>query len=99
MVSDSTQTNGGRVHISFKSYLIGLQSAEELKQPEQRRQVPTVKDLAAVAGVHEVTLHNIVNGKVKGLNLETMQKVLDEMWRRGFEPQLSDFIRYEPPKE
>jgi len=99
MASESININGGRVHISFKSYLTGLQSAEELKPVEQRREVPTVKDLAQVAGVHEVTLHNIVNGKVKQLNLETMQKVLDEMWRYGFEPRITDFIRYEPPKE
>lgn len=98
MSSEST-FKGGRLHISFKSYLTGLQSQEELKPEAQRRHVPTVKELAEVAQVHEVTLHNIVNGKVTRLNMETVQTVLDEMWRRGFEPQLSDFIRYEPPEE
>lgn len=97
MASEST-FKGGRLYISFKSYLSALQSQEELKQPEHRRHVPTVKELAEIAEVHEVTLHNIVNGKVTRLNMETVQVVLDEMWRRGFEPQLTDFIRYDPPE-
>lgn len=97
MASESDTQKEGRVHITFNSYLKRLQADESDKPEPLRRDVPTVKELADVAGVHEVTLHNIVNSKVTRLNLETMQVVLDEMWRRGFEPQLTDFIRYEPP--
>lgn len=87
----------GQVYFVFNGYLDRLRSDEALKPPSQRSEIPTVKNLADAIGVHEVTLHNIVNGKVTRLNVETMAAVLDEMWKRGFTPQLSDFLRYVPP--
>lgn len=95
---ESTQIKDGQVYFAFNGYLDRLRSDENVKPPSDRRGVPTVKDLADAVGVHEVTLHNIVNGKVRRLNVDTMEAVLNELWKRGFTPQLTDFIRYIPPE-
>lgn len=94
----TTQNKDGQVYFTFNGYLDKLRSDENLKPPSERQVVPTVKDLAGAVGVHEVTLHNIVNGKIRRLNIDTMESVLNELWRLGFKPQLNDFIRYTPPE-
>lgn len=86
------------MYLVFNGYLNTLRATEELKPPNERRQIPTVKDLAESIGIHEVTLHNIVNGKIKLLNIQVTNSILSEMWRRGFKPQLSDFIKFDPPE-
>jgi len=95
--NDASERNG-QVYFVFNGYLDRLRSDEAVKPPAQRREIPTIKDLAEAIAVHEITLHNIVNGKVTRLNIDTMAAVLDEMWRRGFSPKLDDFIRYVPPE-
>lgn len=93
----------GEMYITFGSYLDHLRSEEGLKPPSQRREVPTNRELARALRerydikLHEVTLSNMINGNVKLFNMETARILLDEMWRRGFNPELSDFIKYAPP--
>ena len=95
----SKPLNEGSMYIVFGSYLKQLEADEGQKPLAQRRNVPTIKDLAEVAGVHQVTLTNIVNGKIDRLTIEVARKVLDHMWRLGFQPKETDFIRYVPPEE
>jgi hypothetical protein len=88
----------GTMFITLGAYLKQLESEEGRKPAPQRREVPTIKTLAEVVGVHYVTLTNISNDKVGLLNLEVARKVLDELWHRGFHPQLTDFLKYIPPE-
>lgn len=88
----------GRMYVTFAAYLNQLKANELQKPPEQRKEVPTLTELAQAAGRHEINFSNMVNGKTKALNLEVAQLALDELWRRGFEPQITDIIRYSPPK-
>lgn len=96
-------TKEGEMYITFNSYLDHLRSEEGLKPPSQRREVPTNRDLARAirerhdTKLHEVTLSNMINGNVKLFNMETARLLLDEMWRRGFTPEITDFIKYSPP--
>lgn len=94
----ATLRKEGSLYITFGAYLKQLDATEGQKPVDQRRAIPSLKELADVVGVHQVTMTNIANGKVDRLNLETVRLVLDEMWRRGFHPQLTDFIKYNPPE-
>lgn len=96
MLKDSRE---GSLYITFAAYLDTLRANEKQKPESARTEIPTITDLADAVGVHNVTLTNIANGRIDRLTLETARKVLDEMWRRGFRPQITDFIRYVPPEE
>lgn len=88
----------GSLFITFSAYLDELKAQEKQKPPGQRRDVPTIKDLAQAVGVHQVTLTNIASDNIDRLSLKVARAVLDEMWHRGFRPQLTDFMRYIPPE-
>lgn len=81
----------GKVYVSLGSYLANLEA-------QGRMNVPTIRSLAGSIGMHEVTLHNIAKGRSKQLNLETAQRILDEMNRRGFKMDISDLVKYDPPE-
>ncbi len=87
-----------RMYITFDAYLNQLRATELAKPPHQRKEVPTLAELADASGRHKVNFANFVKGKTKAINLEVAQMALDELWRRGFEPQITDIIRYVPPK-
>lgn len=79
------------MYISLGTYLANLEA-------QGRNNVPTIRNLATSIGLHEVTLHNIAKGRSKQLNLDTAQRILDEMNRRGFKMDISDLVKYEPPE-
>lgn len=96
---ETQQRQRGSMYITFGAYLDELRAAEKQKPPSERQPVPTIKDLAETIGVHQVTLTNIVTGNIDRLSIETARKVMDEMWRLGFKPEITDFIKYSPPQE
>lgn len=82
--------------INLKAYLKELEGAELRKPDYERKNVPTLKDLAEAVGIHEVTMVNIANGNIKLLNLETASKIIDAMRVRGFEMETTDLVAYQP---
>ena len=81
--------------INLKGYLKQLEGTE-LRRPEyKRKNVPTLKELAAAIGIHEMTMVNIANGKIKLLNLNTAQRIISEMRKRGFDMQTTDLLDYQ----
>lgn len=96
MTNEPTQE--GSLFITFGAYLDNLKAQEKLKPPAQRQPVPTIKELAEVVGVHQVTLTNIVTGNIDRLSIDVARRVMDEMWRRGFKVEITDFIKYVPPE-
>lgn len=88
----------GNLFITFSAYLDELKAVEKQKPAHLRQEVPTIKDLAEAIGVHQVTLTNIANDKIDRLSLKVARNVLDAMWKRGFRPQLTDFMKYIPPE-
>lgn len=89
----------GDLFITFGAYLDSLKAQQGLLPPAERQHVPTIRELARSIGIHEVTLTNISNGRIKQLDLQKTRLILDEMRRRGFDMQLGDFIKYVPPSE
>ncbi len=77
------------MRIILKSYL------HDLKSKEGGEKVPTIRDLAKSIGMEENTLFNISNNRIKQLSLETSEKIISEMRRRGFNMQVSDLLMYQ----
>jgi hypothetical protein len=96
----------GDIYIILSSYLNELKAQEERKPPEERQPVPSYRELAESIRACEpaetpepFTLNRLAKGRVKLLNLETARMVMDEMNRRGFRMDLTDFVRYIPPEK
>jgi len=88
----------GYVYIRLKTYLSELEDLERGKPEAERRQVPTLTDLAKAAGVHKGTLSRLVTGKINSVNLFIARDIFDELYRRGFRPNPADLFAYIPPK-
>lgn len=78
--------------VTLGSYLSHLKSQELAKVESQRRSVPTIGELADAAGIHRVSMQNMVSGDMKRVNFETLSAVVNELRRRGFDPQVSDLL-------
>ena len=84
------------VLINLKSYLANLERNEMAKPESERQSIPTLTELADIAGIHRVPFTRIANGRIKLLNLEVVDSVIEEMRRRGFNMDITDFIVYQP---
>jgi hypothetical protein len=84
----------GTMVITFKRYLDDLELIERRKREEEQRDIPTLEEVAAAAGVHPVTLSKIVNNQVKRLSLDIPARIISFMRERGFSMQTTDFIDY-----
>jgi DNA-binding Xre family transcriptional regulator len=98
MGTSDQQTGRGAMYVKLKSYLEELEELEQSRPAGQRREVPTLRDLAAAAGIHEVTMSKLVRGKIRSLTFDTGTAILDELHRRGFEADVSDILGYRPPE-
>jgi DNA-binding Xre family transcriptional regulator len=97
--SDSEQPQEGAnvsVVVTLKDYLKKLEAAETEKAPALRRNVPTIPELAAAAGVQRQTMYNIAGNNIKMVNLETLSAIMSELRRRGFEVEVSDLLKAYP---
>ena len=86
------------MYITLKSYLDRLEALERSRPASQRRDVPSIGELAKELGIHRVTLSNIANGNIRQLDLETGGRIITALRRRGFEMDVSDMIAYRPPE-
>lgn len=84
------------IQLALEPLLSRLETEELQKPPTQRREVPNIPALAAIAGVHRVTMYNLVKGHVKQVNLELLTAVFNELRRRGFNVQVSDLLTAYP---
>lgn len=87
------------MYISLRSYLESLKAIESAKPEGKRKHVPSVSELAKGVGMHDVSLSRIANNKVSQLALDTGDKIITEMRRRGFQMQVQDLLTYLPPEE
>lgn len=88
----------GNMYITFAAYINQLK-AQEMNKPEgERKDVPNIEQLARAAKRHPVNFSAFMNGKSKTLHLGAVQGALDELWRLGFKPEITDIIRYIPPE-
>lgn len=85
------------MYINFEAYLSSLKAVESSKPERHRRRVPTISDLAKSIGMHQTTLSRLINNQVSQLSLETGDRIITEMRRRGFPMEVTDLITYRPP--
>lgn len=84
------------IQLAIEPLLSRLETDELKKPPSQRREVPNIPALAVVAGVHRATMHNLVKGKVKQVNLEILSAIFNELRHRGFDVKVSDLLIAHP---
>ena len=87
------------MYINLETYLSELKAVESSRPEEHRRKVPSLSELAESIGMHQTTLSRIANNKVSQLSLETGDKIITEMRRRGFPMKVDNLIVYLPPEE
>jgi DNA-binding Xre family transcriptional regulator len=80
------------VHITLDDHLKRLEVAELAKLPNERNFVPTITELAEVAGITRQAMHNFATNRVKLVNLEVLSVVISELRRRGFSVEVSDLL-------
>lgn len=80
------------IQLAIEQLLSRLEAEELVKPPIHRREIPSIPTLAAVAGVHRVTMYNLVKGNVKQVNLELLTAVFNELQRRGFKVEVADLL-------
>lgn len=82
------------IKIRLKEYLEELEEVERLKDGV-RLQVPTIADISKDVDVHYTTLNRIANQRSKRLDLNTADKIIKSVRRRGFDMQISDFMDFQ----
>lgn len=85
--------------LSLEKLLSRLETDELDKPPGKRREIPSIPELAEAAGVHRVTMYNLVKGKVKQVNLELLSAIMSELRKRGFEVEVADMLTAFPAEE
>jgi DNA-binding Xre family transcriptional regulator len=86
------------MYITLKTYLEQLETFERSRTREQRRHIPSLRELARDVGIHEVTMNNIANNNIRQLNLDTGAQIITALRRRGFDVSVADLIAYRPPE-
>lgn len=82
------------MYITLKEYLNELAAFERRRPQEERRHIPTLEELAEVAGIHPVTLSRIVNNQTRRLSLEVPEAIIGYMRGLGYDMGTTDFIEY-----
>lgn len=95
----SDQRVDGVVIVQLNFYLKRLRAIEMRKPEKDRQSVPTLKELSEICGVHLNTISRISRGTTKLLNMDIISSIMTEMWRRGFEPELTDILKFELPPD
>ena len=87
------------MYINLNTYLSRLKALESTKPKEERRHVPSLSELAESIGMHQTSLSRLANNKVGQLSLETGDKIMTEMRRRGFQMEVTDLVAYIPSEQ
>src|SRR5687767_4981461 len=86
--------------ITLKSYLARLEDEERFKPEGTQRKIPTVKELAAAAGVTPTQMQRIISGKrVSSLKLKVGGAIIKTLRKQGFPADVGDILEYrdDPP--
>lgn len=85
------------MYINLTSYLSELKAIESTRPASQRRKVPSLSEIARLAGIHQTTISRIAGNKVGELNLKVCDVAITELRRRGFPADVSNILVYIPP--
>jgi hypothetical protein len=82
--------------LNVEGLLSRLEAEELARPPGERRQLPSIPEMAAKAGVHRATMYNLVKGHVKQVNLELLSVIYAELRERGFKVHYADLLTMHP---
>ena len=86
------------IYMQLGFYLKRLRAIEKRKHPKKRRDVPTIGNLADAIGVNRNRISRVIHGHTRSLNLDLVAGIMMEMWKRGFDTEITDILRIERPK-
>lgn len=82
------------MYITLKRYLTRLEEIESRKPEEERKHVPNLSELAKSLKMHQTSISRLANNQISQLNLDTGDRIISEMRRRGFSMQTTDLVEY-----
>ncbi len=94
----SNNAVNGTMYIQLASYLRRIRAIERRKPKEQRLSVPSMKELSKVAGIGLTSISRMANGHTRSLNLDVASAIMTEMWKRGFETEITDILKFDLPE-
>lgn len=84
------------MYIRLGEYLAGLEGLERSRPAAERRNVPTMRELAEAARINPVSMSRLARGRIRSLNFDIGAAILDELNRRGFPATPNDILAYVP---
>jgi hypothetical protein len=94
--TDEHETEAIVIRVSLNEHLDALRVAENQKPLNQRREVPTVADLARATGINRASLYNWAGNKYESTRHDMAAAVINELHRLGFPASLSDILQEHP---
>ena len=85
--------------MALQDYLVLLEASEIEKPPSQRREVPSLVELATITNMSRQGMYHFSSDEVRRVNLDTLAAVINELRRRGFEVEVGDLLREYPAGE
>lgn len=83
------------VIVRLSSYLKKLREEEEARPKSQRREVPTLDQLAVSIGVHQSTLSRISSGVTRKIDIDLLGEILKRLRQLGFPATVGDILDYQ----
>lgn len=96
---DSRQTQENEpvaVIITLKEHLAQLEAEESRRPPRDRRQVPTLSELAEAVSISRQGMYNFASGDVRLVNRELLAAIINELRAKGFPTDVSDLLKAYP---
>jgi DNA-binding Xre family transcriptional regulator len=84
----------GIMYIRIGAYLDDLRNIQHALPADQRREVPTMTELAREIGISKTNFSKIARGHVNSLNLDLGRKLIRALRRRGFDTKVQDIVTY-----
>lgn len=75
-------------------YLDRLKALEQQKAEDDRRNVPSHSELAALVGMDPVPFSRLVNNRTASIKRDALGAIIQELRRRGFVVRLEDLLQY-----
>lgn len=85
-------TNGPTLYVTLRPYLESLEALERSKGEADRKQVPSIDELAEEVGVSRTALYNVAGNANAQLNLRLGGRLIIALRRRGFPTQITDLL-------
>lgn len=84
------------IRVNVSEHLDALKAAENQKPLNQRREVPTLSDIARETGVNRASLYNWAANKYESSRHDMLAAVMNELRRRGFPVTVEDLLKEHP---